>query len=116
MGVIPGKRNAADARQRHVRRWKGWNWPCKKWKKVQAAPRGQRGAVRAAGERRWNPEARLMKESNGGGPCHNVQISTDPAPGIIVAASVTQACNDQHEVVSAIEAVKRQTGQAPQHL
>jgi len=84
--------------------------------KVQAAPQ----AKAEPGERRASetePEARIMKESNGGcGPCHNVQIYTDPAQGIIVAASVTQACNDQHEVVPAIEEIKRQTGQAPEHL
>ncbi len=45
-----------------------------------------------------------------------MQISTDTAHGIIVAANVPQACNDQHEMVPAIEQVERQTGQAPQHL
>jgi len=88
----------------------------KEMEKVQAAPE----ANAEPSERRVSetePEARIMKESNGGcGPCHNVQISTDPAHGIIVGASVTQACNDQHEMVSAIEEVERQTGQAPQHL
>jgi hypothetical protein len=85
-------------------------------KKVQAAPEGKAEPC----ERRVSetePEARLMKESNGGcGPCHNVQISTDPAQGLIVAASVTQAANDQHEMVPAIAEVERQTGQPPQHL
>jgi transposase len=63
-----------------------------------------------------DPEARNMKQSDGGyAPSHNVQISTDTAHGIIVGARVTQAANDQHELVPAMEEVKRQTGQAPKH-
>jgi hypothetical protein len=84
--------------------------------KLQAAPE----AKAQPSERRvseTDPEARLMKESNGGsGLCHNVQVSTDAAQQIIVAASVTQACNDQHEMVPAIAEIERQTGNPPQRL
>jgi len=84
--------------------------------KVQAAPEGNaEPSERRASE--TDPEARFMKQGNGGfAPSHNVQISTDTTHGIIVAASVTQACNDQHEVVPAIAEIQRQTGQAPEHL
>jgi hypothetical protein len=85
-------------------------------KKVQAAPE----ANAEPGERRvseTDPEARIMKESNGGyGPCHNVQISSDPAQGIILAGSVTQDCNDQHQMLPALAELERQTGQAPKTL
>jgi transposase len=64
-----------------------------------------------------DPEARLMKQSDGGyAPSHNVQISTDTAHGIIVGASVTQAANDQEQRVPAMEEIERQTGRRPEHL
>jgi transposase len=85
-------------------------------KKVQAAPE----AKAEPSERRvseTDPEARLMKQSDGGcAPSHNVQVSTDTAHSVIVAASVTQAASDQHELVPAIEELERQTGQRPEHL
>ena len=110
-------RRAAAARQRAAReKVERLELALQEMEKVQAAPEAHAEPC----ERRVSetePEARIMKESNGGcGPCHNVQISTDPAHGIIVAGSVTQACNDQHQAVPAIAEVKRQTGQAPQHL
>jgi hypothetical protein len=88
----------------------------KEMAKVQAAPeaRAEKSERRVS---ETDPEARLMKQSDSGyAPSHNVQISTDTAHGIIVGAGVTQAANDQHELVPAIEEVERQTGQAPEHL
>ena len=88
----------------------------KEMEKVQAAPQANAGpSQRRVSE--TDPEARIMKENNGGcGPCHNVQVSTNPTQQIIVAASVTQACNDQHEMVPAIAEIERQTGNPPQRL
>ena len=84
--------------------------------KVQAAPEAHaEPSQRRVSE--TDPEARLMKQSDGGcAPSHNVQISTDTAHSIIVGASVTQAASDQHELVPAMEEVERQTGQPPEHL
>jgi len=84
--------------------------------KVQAAPeaRVEKSEQRVS---ETDPEARIMKHGDGGyAPSHNVQISTDTAHGIIVGASVTQAANDQHELVPAIEEIERQTGRRPEHL
>jgi hypothetical protein len=108
---------AAAARQRAAReKGEKLELALQEMAKVQAAP----AANGEPSERRvseTDPEARLMKGRNGGcGPCHNVQISTAPAHGIIVGASLTQACNDQHEMVPAIEEIERGTGQAPEHL
>jgi transposase len=85
-------------------------------KKVQAAPQARaEGSERRASE--TDPEARNMKQSDGGyAPSHNVQIATDTAHGIIVGAGVTQAANDQHELTAGLAEVERQTGQKPQHL
>jgi len=88
----------------------------KEMEKVQAAPeaRAEKSEQRVS---QTDPEARNMKQSDGGyAPSHNVQISTDTAHGIIVGASVTQAANDQHELVPAIEEIERQTGRRPEHL
>jgi len=84
--------------------------------KVQAAPEARvEESERRVSE--TEPEARNMKQSDGGyAPSHNVQIATDAAHGIIVGASVTQAANDQHELVAGLAEVERQTEQTPQHL
>lgn len=85
-------------------------------KKVQAAPQARvEESERRVSE--TDPEARNMKQSDGGyAPSHNVQIATDAAHGIIVGASVTQAANDQHEMVAGLAEVERQSGQRPEHL
>jgi transposase len=85
-------------------------------KKVQAAPQAR---VEESEQRvsETDPEARNMKQSDGGfAPSHNVQIATDAAHGIIVGAAVTQAANDQHELAAGLAEVERQTKQKPQHL
>lgn len=64
-----------------------------------------------------DPEARVMKQANGGfAPSYNVQISTDAANGIIVGVDVTQAGNDCDQLVSALERVKANTGQTPEQV
>jgi transposase len=84
--------------------------------KVQAAPqaRAERSERRVS---ETDPEARVMKQGDGGfAPSHNVQISTDTAHGIIVGMSVTQAANDQEELVPAVEEIQRRMGRSPEHL
>jgi transposase len=82
-------------------------------KKVQAAREGRaEPAERRVSE--TDPEARIMKQADGGSaPSHNVQISTDTAHGIIVGASVTQEASDQKQLVPAGEEVERQNGRGP---
>ena len=81
--------------------------------KVQAAPEGrQEKSERRASE--TDPEARVMKQSDGGfAVSHNVQLSTDTAHSIIVGAGITQEASDQQQLVPALEEVKRQNGRAP---
>jgi hypothetical protein len=58
-----------------------------------------------------------MKQGDGGyAPSHNVQISTDTAHSIIVGASVTPEGSDQHQLVPALEEVKKQNGRAPAQM
>jgi transposase len=60
------------------------------------------------------PEARKMKHSDGGyAPSYNVQITTDQAQGIIVAAGIGQAAGDSQELLPAVARVKENTGKLP---
>jgi len=108
----------AAARQRAVAKQKveRLDQALEEMKKVQAAPEARvEESERRVSE--TDPEARNMKQSDGGyAPSHNVQIATDAAHGIIVGAHVTQAANDQHELAAGLAEVERQTGQKPQHL
>ena len=61
-----------------------------------------------------DPEARVMKQSDGGfAPSYNVQISTEASHGIIVGVDVTQAGNDYDQLEAGIDRVKSNTGQEP---
>lgn len=51
-----------------------------------------------------DPEARVMKQPNGGfAPAYNVQMSTDASHKIIVGVSVSQSGNDYGELLPAME-------------
>lgn len=59
-----------------------------------------------------DPEARVMKQGDGGfAPSYNAQISTDAAHGLIVGAGVTQCGSDYGELVGSVERVEQSTGQ-----
>jgi transposase len=61
-----------------------------------------------------DPEARIMKESNGGfHPAYNIQISTDAASGIIVAAGVSQHADDYNELIPAAKRIEENTRTCP---
>ncbi len=54
-----------------------------------------------------DPEARVMKQSDGGyAPSYNVQISTDAAHGLIVGVAVSQSGSDYEELVPAVDRVE----------
>ena len=60
------------------------------------------------------PEARKMKQADGGyAPSYNVQITTDQAQGIIVAAGLSQSAGDGKQLLPALERVKANTGKLP---
>jgi transposase len=64
-----------------------------------------------------DPEARVMKQSNGGyGPSYNVQISTDRAKGIIVGVDATQEGNDCNQLLPAVEKVQENMGHEPHQM
>lgn len=84
----------------------------KEMEKVQNTCKPGAKAERRVSE--TDPEARIMKQSDGGcAPSHNVQISTDSVHSIIVGASVTQSPVDYGQLVPALGEIKRWTGQLP---
>jgi transposase len=84
--------------------------------KVQAAGGGgkPRPARRVS---ETDPEARIMKPSDGGyAPSHNLQLSTDAAHALIVGVSVTQSANDEGQLPRALEEVERNLGRLPRQV
>ena len=80
----------------------------------------QKGAG-AAGEQNKvsvsDPEARFMKQSDGGlAPSYNVQISSDAAYGIIVGVEVTQQANDSAQLLPAVERIEERLRRKPQQM
>ena len=64
-----------------------------------------------------DPEARVMKQSDGGfAPSYNVQICTEASNKIIVAVETTQAGTDYDQLVGGIEAVEANMGQPPEQM
>ena len=62
-----------------------------------------------------DPEARIMKQNNGGfNPSYNVQLTTDARQIVIVSVDVTQAGNDAEQLQPAMQRVQQESGQAPQ--
>jgi len=63
------------------------------------------------------PEARIMKQSDGGfAPSLNAQISTDQAQGIVVAAEVTQDPGDSAQLLPAADRIEHNTATKPKQM
>jgi transposase len=61
-----------------------------------------------------DPQARIMKQSNGGyAPSYNVQLSTEASHRIIVGAEVTQSGSDFVHLIGAVAQVQANLGQKP---
>ena len=64
-----------------------------------------------------DPEARIMKQSDGGfAPSYNVQINTDAQNGVIVAVGVVQAGNDFEQLEPGIDRVEQNLGKIPDQV
>lgn len=57
-----------------------------------------------------DPDSRIMKGSDGFVQAYNGQIAVDGAHQVIVAAAVTQATNDQKELVPMVATIRHNTG------
>jgi len=64
-----------------------------------------------------DPQARIMKQSDGGyAPSYNVQLSTEASHKIIVGAGVSQGASDYGELSAAVERVEENLGQKPRQM
>jgi transposase len=81
--------------------------------KIRASKSGAEAKAEARASQS-DPEARVMKQSDGGwAPSYNVQLSTDAASGIIVGVAVSQSGSDYEQLVPAVDRLAEQFGQAP---
>lgn len=60
-----------------------------------------------------DPESKIMKKGSGFEQCYNVQAAVDKSNQIIVAAYVTQACNDKQQLEPLAERTVEQVGVLP---
>jgi hypothetical protein len=61
-----------------------------------------------------DPEARVMKQSDGGyAPSYNVQLSTDAAHTVIVGVGVSQCGSDYGELLGGVERVEQNLDKKP---
>jgi transposase len=80
----------------------------------KSRPESEKDKVRVS---ETDPQARVMKQSDGGfAPSYNVQISTEASHGIIVAVETTQAGNDYDQLTEGIQRVEANTGQTPAQM
>lgn len=64
-----------------------------------------------------DPEARFMKQSDGGlAPSYSVQISADATQGIIVGVEVTVEASDSGQLLPALERIEQRLKQRPQQM
>jgi len=64
-----------------------------------------------------DPQARVMKQSDGGlALSYNAQISTDAAQGLIVGVAVTQEANDSAQLMPAVDRVEQRLKKKPQQM
>ena len=64
-----------------------------------------------------DPQARVMKQSDGGlALSYNAQISTDATHGLIVGVAVTQEANDSAQLLPAVDRVEERLKKKPQQM
>jgi transposase len=106
--VMKAKQRAARERKQSLEQ------ALEELKKLEQARQDSEKAPRVS---ETDPEARVMKQSNGGfAPSYNVQICTEASHKIIVAVETTQASTDYDALVGGIEAVEANTGQTPEQM
>jgi transposase len=79
--------------------------------KVRQAKRDNKEHARAS---QSDPQARIMKQSDGGyAPGYNVQLSTEASHRIIVGADVSQSGSDYGQLIGAVAQVEANLGKKP---
>jgi len=107
--AVQARKRASEQRQQHLEQ------ALKELEQIQKTRAESEKANSRVSE--TDPEARVMKQANGGfAPSYNVQISTDAANGIIVAVDVTQSGNDCDQLAAAIQHTQANTGTTPEQI
>lgn len=79
-----------------------------------AAVKQRRGAKTAPRASTTDPEARVMKMTDGGfRPAYNVQFATDQGSDVIVGLAVTNVGSDHGELLPMLDQIERRTGTVP---
>jgi transposase len=82
--------------------------------KIREAKRKDKEQARAS---QSDPQARIMKQSDGGyAPSYNVQLSTEASHRIIVGAAVSQSPSDTHQLMGALAQVEQNLGAKPAQM
>jgi len=77
-------------------------------------PRGEKKEPRVS---MTDPDARIMKQSDGGyAPSYNVQLSTDATAGVIIGVGMSQRPEDVNELIPAVERIEENLGEIPQQV
>jgi transposase len=110
----PGARQAREraSRERQQRLEKA----LEEMGKLQASKSGEKakGQTRAS---TTDPEARVMKQSDGGlALSYNAQISADAARGLIVGVAITQDANDTAQLLPALDRLEERLGAKPKQM
>jgi len=107
----------AKARQRAVReKQQGLEKALEELEKIRVSKSGQEEKEKARVSMS-DPEARIMKQSDGGyAPSYNIQISTDGEEKIIVGAGASQCGSDYGELIPAVEKVEENMGRSPDQV
>jgi transposase len=76
-----------------------------------------RGEKKEARVSMTDPDARIMKQSDGGyAPSYNLQLSTDATAGVIIGVGISQRPEDVNELMPAIERIEANLGKIPQQV
>jgi transposase len=109
---LPPRRRAAQERARREREER-LEEALEELEKIRRTKSGDEARQEARASL-TDPEARIMKQSNGGyGPGYNMQVSTDAAHGMIVGVGVSQSASDYGELAEAVERVEENMGRKP---
>jgi len=77
-------------------------------------PRGEKKEPRVS---MTDPDARIMKQSDGGyAPSYNVQLSTDATAGVIIGVGMSQRPEDVNELMPAIARIEENLGKIPEQV
>jgi transposase len=106
----PARKRAAQERARRERQER-LEQALEELEKIRQAKRADKEQARAS---QSDPQARIMKQSNGGyAPSYNVQLSTEASNRIIVGAGVSQSGSDYGQLIGAVAQVEANLGQKP---